>query len=75
MAESELLDSEQLADLFHVTKQTIEIWRMEGRGPKFIRVGGCGGSKVLYHRSDVEAYLEANKHTGTRAKPKPRRWK
>lgn len=39
-----------------VAKNTLELWRMQGRGPKFVKVG----RRVMYRVSDVEAFLDAN---------------
>jgi hypothetical protein len=35
--------------------RTLERWRLEGKGPKFVKVG----RKVFYRRQDLDAYLES----------------
>lgn len=53
-----LLSTRELADLVGIKPQTIRRWRLEGRGPKFIRLSG---SKVAYDPADIAAFLEARK--------------
>lgn len=51
-----LLDQAALAALLNdVSESTLEKWRCTGDGPNFIRAG----RKVLYRRSDVDAWLTA----------------
>jgi predicted DNA-binding transcriptional regulator AlpA len=49
------LDRNQLAALLRVTRRTIDLWHMRGNNPPYLRVGR---RKVLYRRSDVEAWLD-----------------
>jgi len=35
-------------------RQTLSKWRVEGSGPRFIRVGG----RVMYHRADLDAFID-----------------
>ena len=42
--------------MLHVSPKTLERWRVEGFGPRFIRVG----RRPLYRLSDIEAWLDAN---------------
>jgi predicted DNA-binding transcriptional regulator AlpA len=46
----------QLAELTNLTAQTLRRWRCEGKGPRFLRLGGA----VKYRMSDVESWLAAN---------------
>lgn len=50
---SELLNSQELADMCGRSLRTIQHWRRVGYGPKGVRVGRW----VLYRREDVEAWL------------------
>jgi hypothetical protein len=47
----EILESE-----YHIPRGTLANWRCRKVGPAFIKV--CGGRRVLYRRSDIEAFLE-----------------
>lgn len=39
------------------TRGTLAIWRHEGRGPKYVRLGG----HVLYEGRDLNAYIDERK--------------
>jgi hypothetical protein len=63
----------QLADRWDLSEATLERWRSEGIGPKFLKL--CG--RVLYRQVDVEAFEESCLATSTTAcwsSPTPRRW-
>lgn len=36
-------------------------WRVQGRGPRFFKIG----SKVMYDRAEVQAWLESQRCTST----------
>jgi excisionase family DNA binding protein len=48
-----LLLTQDVAETLGMKKNTLEIWRIQGRGPKFVKVG----HSVRYRREDVEAYV------------------
>ena len=48
------LNQEQLAARWHLREATLERWRSEGLGPKFLKL--CG--RVIYRQVDIEAYEE-----------------
>lgn len=54
-----LITSEELAEELRVKVDTLRQWRHKKTGPAFTRVGRF----VRYRRSDVDAYLEANRST------------
>ena len=49
------LTTEQAAQRLGVTKQTLEQWRMNKKGPDYIQIGG---KKVGYLVEDLIKYLE-----------------
>jgi len=51
----------EVADRFRMNMHTLANWRLQGRGPKFIK---CG-KKVLYPLVEVEAWEKANLRTAT----------
>ena len=54
------LTTNEVADLLHVTTNTLLTWRKKaGKGPAFARVG----AKVLYRAVDVETWLEARRQS------------
>jgi len=57
------LNQRNLAQRWHVSEATLERWRCEGIGPKFLKLSG----RVLYRLVDIEAYEEACLSTSTRS--------
>ncbi len=54
----EYLDIDAAADFVGVSRQTIDLWRMERRGPAFVRVGKrC----VMYAVKDLRAFMDAHR--------------
>ena len=56
------LNQKQLAAHWSISEATLERWRSEGLGPKFLKL--CGW--VLYRQMDIEAYEESCLATSTR---------
>lgn len=50
---SELLTTRETADYLRLAINTLEHWRLEGRGPAFTRFG----RQVRYRRADVDRWL------------------
>lgn len=55
------LKQKQLATRWNVSEATLERWRSEGLGPKFLKL--CG--RVLYRQVDIEAYEESCRQVST----------
>ena len=55
MADSapEIQTTPEAADYLRLKAQTLEKWRLTGRGPKFAKMG----TRVVYRRSDLDAWL------------------
>lgn len=51
-----LLTSQEVAKILGIAPHTLAKWRMEGKGPRYFRVGRLK-SNCLYERVAVEAYL------------------
>ena len=51
-----LLSEEELAGVIDVKPHTLAVWRAEGKGPDFTRLG----KSVFYRQVDVQAWIEAN---------------
>ena len=58
---AEFLVTPQLADEWQTSERTLERLRQTGTGPPFIKAG----RRVLYRRSDVEAWLAAHTYGST----------
>jgi hypothetical protein len=52
----------QLATRWAISEATLERWRCEGIGPKFLKL--CG--RVLYRQGDIEAFEESCMATSTK---------
>ena len=61
-----LLQSAAVATLLGMRPQTLRKWRLSGRGPPYIRLGGPMG-RVLYRRADLDAWLIARTFRSTAA--------
>lgn len=55
--EPQVYTTKQIAQMFQISKFTLEGWRREGVGPEYYKVG----QRVLYDISAVKNYLEQNK--------------
>ncbi|HKE72466.1 MAG TPA: helix-turn-helix domain-containing protein [Acidimicrobiales bacterium] len=60
---TEILTTEQLAELVHVPVNTVHYWRAQGTGPKGIKIG----KRVIYRASDVAAWLDVKAAEDTNA--------
>ena len=54
----ELLNSSEVAKLLHLSVPTLERMRSLGTGPTFIKLGTGKRARVVYRRSDIDAWLE-----------------
>lgn len=61
MATPKLLTSQQAADLLTIREGTLRIWRLQGKGPRFRRIG----QQVRYDEADVIAYINAQTYIST----------
>jgi len=57
----------QLVDRWSVSERTLERWRWQGCGPRYVKVG----NRVLYRLEDIEDYENANTHTSTQPVQQP----
>ena len=58
---TDLLTTQEAADLLRLKKTTLEIWRVQGKGPVFVKLG----TRVLYERSALEEYATASRKRST----------
>jgi predicted DNA-binding transcriptional regulator AlpA len=47
----------EVADMLRISRRTLERMRVEGTGPRYIKVGPGKRSRVLYRQGDVEDWL------------------
>jgi hypothetical protein len=55
------LTTQEAADFLRLKKNTLEVWRIQGRGPAFLKLG----SRVLYERATLETFAAANRKKST----------
>ena len=51
---TELLDEQAFEAEYGQPRRTLQKWRVEGRGPRFLKVG----RRVFYRRCDIEEWLQ-----------------
>jgi excisionase family DNA binding protein len=61
MVEDVLLTPVEAARILGVKRQTLSVWRLNGRGPRFVRVGRL----IRYRRGTIEKWLEGNEVSST----------
>jgi len=54
-------DQRGLAERWLISPRTLEQWRWQGRGPRYLKVG----AHVIYRLSDIEAFEAAGLHANT----------
>jgi predicted DNA-binding transcriptional regulator AlpA len=69
MTNEPLLTEKQAARRYKKKASTLNKWRAEGKGPRFVRLG----SSVFYRAADLDAFIEASVVDPARAKSKRRR--
>ena len=57
-AETDLLTTVQAARLLRLSVPTLERMRSLGTGPTFIKLGTGKRARVVYRRTDIEAWLD-----------------
>ena len=52
-----LLTTIEVAGMLRISRRTLERMRVDGTGPRYLKVGPGKRSRVLYRQSDVETWL------------------
>ena len=55
------LDQKGLADRWLISPRTLEQWRWQGKGPRYLKLGG----RVVYPLVEIEAFEAASLHANT----------
>lgn len=63
----DLLTNGQAAALLGIKPTTLEIWRIKGKSPAFLKLGTAKQAPVRYQRSVVSAWLKDRSFTSTSA--------
>ncbi|RLK44531.1 helix-turn-helix transcriptional regulator [Cupriavidus plantarum] len=64
-ASLKLLTNTQTAELLGLRSNTLEIWRTQGKGPVYRKIGRA----VRYAEADVLSWLDAQTRTSTSQQP------
>lgn len=52
--QSEFRNTDAAAAYLGIKKNTLEIWRVQGRGPQFVKIG----RRVFYRLQDLDRFIE-----------------
>jgi hypothetical protein len=55
----------EAADFLRLSIRTLERYRVEGTGPRFIKVGRGKRARVLYRLTDLRAWLDGSVYQST----------
>lgn len=58
-----LLTPNELAERLKIHPGTLRRWRMDGEGPRWIKLGNAQSSSVRYELADVEAWEKKGQST------------
>lgn len=64
---SDMLDNEQTAAMLGIKPNTLEIWRLRGKGPPFVKLGRAKQCRVRYIREEVAQWLREQTFNSTSA--------
>lgn len=56
-----VFDTTAAAPLLGVTPGTLQVWRCQGKGPRYIK----SGARVIYRLRDINAYLDSRTRKST----------
>jgi hypothetical protein len=64
---SDVLTPKQAATYLHLSARTLETMRTRGGGPPFAKYGEGRSARVVYRRSDLEAWIASRvRHSTTK---------
>lgn len=63
------LTSNEAADLLRLSRRTLERWRLEGNGPRYIKLGVGKRSRVVYREAEIEAWVSRSSYGSTSEYP------
>lgn len=57
-----LVSEEQFAGMVNMSEYTLQVWRVQGTGPRFVKLG----RSIFYRLKDISAWMDANTHISTK---------
>ena len=64
---TKLLDNEQTAALLGIKPNTLEVWRLKGKGPRFVKLGNAKQAPIRYEKAEVLRWLREQTFASTSA--------
>lgn len=58
---NQLFTTAQAAEFLGIKKNTLEIWRVQGKSPAFLKIG----KNVRYEKSELMAFIESSRRVST----------
>lgn len=58
MINCKYLTPQQVAAEYGIPQETLQKWRLQGKGPRFSKLPGGRGGAIRYLRDDLDAYME-----------------
>lgn len=62
---NKIMNTQAAAAYMSIAPGTLENWRYQGYGPRFVKSSPSRCGKVLYRVEDLTAWLEANLYSST----------
>lgn len=59
------LNNEAAAAALGISPVTLKIWRCQGKGPRYIKLGESKQAGVVYEQADIDAWKAARRFTST----------
>lgn len=69
-AATEYLTTLEAARILRVAKSTLERMRVQGTGPRYLKVGPGKRSRVLYRAAEITTWLESRSYGSTSEYPR-----
>lgn len=60
-----LLNPKRVAEILDISPSTLERWRVAGAGPKYVKLGAGGRSRIRYRPEDVERFIAEHERAST----------
>ena len=64
---SPFFNQHELAQRWRISHRTLERWRWQGRGPRYLKIGG----RALYRAEDIDAYEAGRLRLNVGGEPAP----
>jgi len=61
----QLIPTSQAAQMLGLKPQTLRVWRLEGKGPKYVRMGNQSHGRAYYDLSDIQEWISDRKYGST----------